>query len=126
MSSCYRDFNQIITKQSHLAYWKETTKNQSKMECYLSLKREYKLAEYLNTVNDLKLRKALTRYRLSDHSLAIEKGRHRQTPLLYSWPISQGYKNMQSAMLLRVLLLPNFKVQTAKKDWQKSQKESLY
>ena len=75
--------NQMIRKQKeiYLAYWKETTKNQSKMECYLSLEREYTLAEYLNTVNDPKLRKALTRYRLSDHSLAIEKGRHRQTPL---------------------------------------------
>ena len=28
---------------------------------------------------DPKLRKSLTRYRLSEHSLAIEKGRHRQT-----------------------------------------------
>ena len=75
--------NQIIRKQkeSYLAHWKETTQNQSKMECYLSLKREYTLAEYLNTVKDPKLRKALTRYRLSEHSLAIEKGRHRQTPL---------------------------------------------
>merc|ERR1711895_62441 len=75
--------NQIIRKQkeSCLAHWKETTQNQSKMECYLALKREYTLAEYLNTVKDPKLRKALTRYRLSEHSLAIEKGRHRQTPL---------------------------------------------
>ena len=75
--------NQIIRKEkeSYLTYWKETTQNQSKMECYLALKREYTLAEYLSTVNDPKLRKALTRYRLSEHSLAIEKGRHRQTPL---------------------------------------------
>ena len=64
-----------------MTYWKETTQNQSKMECYLTLNREYTLAEYLSTVKDLKLRKALTRYRISDHSLAIEKGRHRQTPL---------------------------------------------
>ena len=35
--------------------------------------------EYLTTVSDTKLRKALTMYRLSEHSLAIEKGRRRQT-----------------------------------------------
>ena len=75
--------NLIIRKQkeNYMTYWKETTQNQSKMECYLTLKREYTFAEYLSTVNDPKLRKTLTRYRLSEHSLAIEKGRHRQTPL---------------------------------------------
>ena len=30
-------------------------------------------------VTDHQLRRTLTRYRLSEHSLAIEKGRHRQT-----------------------------------------------
>ena len=75
--------NLIIRKQkeNYMTYWKETTQSQSKMECYLTLKREYTFAEYLSTVNDPKLRKTLTRYRLSEHSLAIEKGRHRQTPL---------------------------------------------
>ena len=36
------------------------------------------VAEYLTTVTDPKLRKALTMYRLSEHSLAIEKGCRRQ------------------------------------------------
>ena len=44
-----------------------------------STKKEYTYAEYLITVNDPKLKKALTRYRLGDHSLAIERGCHRQT-----------------------------------------------
>ena len=37
------------------------------------------MAEYLNTVADPKLRKVLTMFRLSDHNLTIERGRHRQT-----------------------------------------------
>ena len=37
------------------------------------------MAEYLTTVTDTNLRKALTTYRLREHSLAIEKGRRRQT-----------------------------------------------
>ncbi len=48
------------------------------MELYLQLKRDYKPAEYLSCVKDHKLRKTLTKYRLSDHCLAIERGRHRQ------------------------------------------------
>ncbi len=49
------------------------------MQCYLSLKREYSMAEYLYTVSDKKLRSTLTRYRLSGHKLMIETSRHRQT-----------------------------------------------
>ena len=59
--------------------WKHITKTQSKLDCYLALNREYTLADYLTTISDQKLRKSLTMYRLSDHSLAIEKGRHRHT-----------------------------------------------
>ena len=73
--------NQIVRKQkeNYLTHWKESTKNQSKLECYLTLKREYTVAEYLSTVTDPKLRRLLTMYRLSEHNLAIERGRHRQT-----------------------------------------------
>ena len=73
--------NQIITKQkeNYISHWKDITKTQSKLECYLALNREYTLADYLTMINDQKLRKSLTMYRLSDHSLAIEKGRHRHS-----------------------------------------------
>ena len=68
-------------KESYLTHWTEATQKQSKLECYRALNREYTVAEYLSTVRDPKQRKILTRYRLSEHSLAIEKGRHRQTCL---------------------------------------------
>jgi len=38
----------------------------------LTLKREYTMANYLSTIKCPKLRKMLTTYRLSEHSLAIE------------------------------------------------------
>lgn len=60
-------------------HWDKESKNQSKLECYRALNRKYSLSEYLSTVRDVKQRRILTKYRLSDHSLAIEKGRHRQT-----------------------------------------------
>ena len=73
--------NQMIRKlkENYLAHWKESTKKLSKLSCFLSLNRGYTVAEYLTTVTDPKRRKFLTRYRLSEHSLAMEKGRHRQT-----------------------------------------------
>ena len=42
---------QIIRKQkdNYLAHWKELTKQQSKLDCYLALNREYTVAEYLTT-----------------------------------------------------------------------------
>ena len=54
-------------------------KTQSRLNCYLTLNREYKLAEYLLSVRDTKQRWILTKYRLSDHQLAVETGRYRQT-----------------------------------------------
>ena len=63
-------------KDNYLTHWKELTEKQSKQECYLALNRKYTVAEYLTDPN---LRKALTMYRLSEHNLAIEKGRLRQT-----------------------------------------------
>ena len=73
--------NQIMRKQkdNYLTLWKELRKKTSKLECYLALNREYTVAEYLTTVTDPNLRNALTMYRLSENSLAIEKGRCRQT-----------------------------------------------
>ncbi len=41
--------NQIIAqiKHSYITHWQTQTQQQSKMQCYLSLKREYSMAEYL-------------------------------------------------------------------------------
>uniref|UniRef100_A0A671YR74 ribonuclease H n=1 Tax=Sparus aurata TaxID=8175 RepID=A0A671YR74_SPAAU len=73
--------NQIITKEKekYTTYWNDITRSQHKLETYLTLNRQYTVAEYLTTVTDQNLRKTLTMYRLSDHSLAVEKGRHHQT-----------------------------------------------
>ena len=66
-------------KDNYLTHWKEFTKKQRQLECDLALNREYPVAEYLTIVADPNLRKALAMYRLSEHSRAIEKGRHRHT-----------------------------------------------
>ena len=56
-----------------------TNQKHTQFECYLALNREYLVAEYLTTLTDTKLGKALTMNRLSEQSIAIERGRHRQT-----------------------------------------------
>ena len=60
-------------KDNYLIHCKELTKKQLKLECYLALNGEYTVAEYLTTVIDPNIRNVLTMYRLSEHSLAIEK-----------------------------------------------------
>ena len=73
--------NQITKqlKENYISYWQTQTKAQSKMQCYLALNRQYTIADYLSMVTDQQLKRTLTKYRLSEHSLAIEKGRHRKT-----------------------------------------------
>ena len=68
--------NQIITKEKekYKTNWNDITCSQHQLETYLTLNRQYTVAEYLTTVTDINQRKTLTMYRLSDHSLAIEKG----------------------------------------------------
>ena len=45
------------------------------MQCYLALNRQYTTADYLSIMTDQQLKRTLTKYRLSEHSLAIETGR---------------------------------------------------
>lgn len=66
-------------KKTYIQQWTEETKGQSRLQCYLTLNREYSLADYLSTVRNIKHRNMLTKYRLSDHPLAIERGRHKKT-----------------------------------------------
>ncbi|KAI4882773.1 hypothetical protein NFI96_009365, partial [Prochilodus magdalenae] len=72
--------SQIITHQKHnyTNYWTQTTQHQHKLQVYSALNRDYTLAPYLTTIRDQTLRRVMTRYRLSEHSLAIETGRRRQ------------------------------------------------
>ena len=50
-----------------------------KINCYRALNREYTEAEYLFSVRDAKQRRILTKSRLSDHTIAIERGRYKKS-----------------------------------------------
>ena len=62
-----------------MEHWTNQTSNQGRMNSYLILNRNHELADYLLSVIDVKQRQILTKYRLSDHNLAVETGRHRLT-----------------------------------------------
>jgi hypothetical protein len=47
-----------------------------KLRSYCTYKQGFYMESYLKQIGDFKLRKILTRFRLSCHNLAIEKGRH--------------------------------------------------
>lgn len=49
------------------------------MQCYLALNQHYTIADYLSMETNQQLKQTLTKYTLSEHSLAIETGRHRKT-----------------------------------------------
>ena len=53
--------------------------SQSRMNYYLALKSEYELAEYRISVRGTRQRHVLAKYRLSDHNLAGETGKHQKT-----------------------------------------------
>ncbi len=57
-------------KETYIQLWKEQAKDQSRLQCYLKLNREYSLADYLVSFRNITHRHLLTKYRLSDHQMA--------------------------------------------------------
>ena len=53
----------------------------NKLRTYRTFKMVYELEPYLRTVNNLDERKCLSRFRLSNHKLEIEVGRHKRKPV---------------------------------------------
>ena len=65
--------------ESFVDTWKTTVNDVnklSKLRTYSTFKCDIYMEPYLVNITNFKLRKILARFRLSNHSLAIEKGRH--------------------------------------------------
>jgi hypothetical protein len=56
--------------------WYCTLQNYSSMRSYMYFKSDFCMESYLLNISDRKIRKVLSKFRLSSHSLLIEKGRH--------------------------------------------------
>ena len=68
-------FRQRLYDQ-YIQDWNETIVNQPKLYYYKMFKIDFKYEKYLDVVNNTLVRKDLSRFRLSSHSLEIESGRY--------------------------------------------------
>ena len=74
-------FKKAVQDKYAYVWLKETQKVNSKLRTYCTFKQTFNLEAYLLEVTDYKLRKCLTKFRISNHCLAIEKGRHESIPI---------------------------------------------
>ena len=68
-------------KAMYVEHWLAKMATESKMRTYRQLKTNFKYEQYLDLVNS-QHRKSLTRFRISAHNLAIERGRYTRPPTI--------------------------------------------
>ena len=68
---------QKLVKEHCSFIWQEELINCPNAEILRQFKNKIRQEEYLSVINDRNLRLTLTKFRLSDHELNIEKGRHK-------------------------------------------------
>ena len=65
-----------LKENFHQESFEEIRSELSKLRTYAKLKTEIGMEKYLNSIENIRDRTALTKLRLSNHTLMIEKGRH--------------------------------------------------
>jgi hypothetical protein len=77
------DYPEIVNKFKCAVYdkykkeWFKTVSKYPKMRTFISFKTEFKLETYLMDIKSFRLRKHLSKMRLSSHDLEIERGRYK-------------------------------------------------
>jgi len=79
---------ECILQEKYRDHWKQKLNNDerrhnggNKMRTYRKFKLIYEMERYITVITDFKNRQALTRLRVSNHNLGIEKGRHSGIPV---------------------------------------------
>jgi hypothetical protein len=67
-------------KDKYFEHWRHKITNSSKLSFFCTFKKEYKMEEYLSIIKNPKIRSTLSRYRVSNHNLQIERGRYENIP----------------------------------------------
>ena len=62
-------------KEEYISYWKIRSHESSKLSFYKQILSDYKMANYLTTIRQIKYKIGLTKLRVSAHDLKIETGR---------------------------------------------------
>ena len=76
---CNKKLLKRFLYSNYVKYWKDKIKGEQKMRTLSLFKQEFMYESYLN-MGDERRRKALTRFRISAHQLAIERGRFTTPP----------------------------------------------
>ena len=67
-------------KNNYFQVWKNVLKNSSKLSFYSTFKEFYEQEPYLNVLRNFEQRRLFTKFRISNHQLAIETGRYYNIP----------------------------------------------
>lgn len=67
-------------KNTYFQTWKNALKNSSKLSFYSTFKEFYEQEPYLNILRHFEQRRLFTKFRISNHQLAIETGRYYKIP----------------------------------------------
>lgn len=89
-----RKLTNFYLRQDFISTWKEKILKEPKMRLYNKIKSKFIMEEYLNLNND-KHRIAITKLRISAHSLAIEKGRYTRPPMPVNDRICNNCKKVE-------------------------------
>lgn len=69
--------NRVIQmKNKYFQNWKKDLENSKKLDIYKLVKKDYEAEDYLTLIRDFDERKTFTKFRVSNHKLAIETGRY--------------------------------------------------
>jgi len=68
--------NQKIMKNEYLRVWRLNLSKSKKLEFYQSFKEKYEVENYLDIIRNFDQRRQFTKFRISNHKLAIETGRY--------------------------------------------------
>ena len=66
-------------KSKYLKFWENSVSHSRKLEFYQKFKVNYETESYLDIIRTFDQRRAFTKFRISNHNLAIESGRYTNT-----------------------------------------------
>ena len=73
----YKKLYDTLSKKFQVDALSSINSPRHKLRTYALMKTEIGLENYLNVINNVSIRTQFSKFRLSDHNLEIEKGRHR-------------------------------------------------
>ena len=91
-------FNDVL-QQKYVNYWYESINDNilhPKLRTYCQFKKLFCMEPYLLNITDFKLRRQLSKFRLSNHNLHIEKGRHVKPKT----PVEERLRNICKRILI--------------------------